>query len=185
MNDILYGLGWGLKGVELLIVLFWLYKFSKMRWKLFFGQKKDLASVQHHELYSSFLTAFCFLIFHLIGSELEQFLLSLQMDKQKHIGLFYTCMIVLRFSSLLTLFSLHLVRGCTFSPTARVCVYSTIVVMALMGMQLITRNYFDYHDLSIIYKVGLWICNLMAITALCTYPIRCLKGYFREKYAMA
>ncbi|CAM4105077.1 hypothetical protein [Pseudoalteromonas byunsanensis] len=185
MNDILYGFGWGLKGIELLIVLFWSYKFSKIRWKLFFGQKKDLSSVQHHELYSCFLTAFCFLIFHLMGSELEQFLLSLQMDKAEHIKLFYPCMIVLRVSLLLTLFCLHLVRGCTFSPTARICAYSTIVAIMLMGIQLIARGYFDYHDFSMVYKVGFWVCNLIVITALCTYPIRSLKDYFKEKHVMA
>ncbi|MCF6437492.1 MULTISPECIES: hypothetical protein [Pseudoalteromonas] len=185
MNDILYGLGWVLKGIELLIVLFWLHKFSTMRWKLFFGQKKDLSSVHHHELYSCFLAAFSVLVFHLIGSEVDQFTLSLTMDKVDQIKLFYTCGIIVQFSFAMILVCLHLVRGCTFSPTARICMYTTLVYISLLGMQLIARGYYDYHALSSMYRMGGWMCNLMVVTALCTYPIRCLKGYFREKYAMA
>ncbi|CAH9051574.1 hypothetical protein PSECIP111951_00420 [Pseudoalteromonas holothuriae] len=185
MNEIVYGFGWGLKGIELLILLFWVHKFSKMRRKLFFGVKKDLASVQHHELYSCFLTAFCFLIFHLISSELEQFLVALEMDKVEHIKLFYTSMAIMHFSFILTLFCLHLVRGCTFSSTARICVYTRIIYIMLLGMELISRGYYDYHDLGMVYIVGAWLCNFVAIAALATYPIRSIKEQFKQKRAAA
>ncbi|MBD1583450.1 hypothetical protein [Pseudoalteromonas sp. S16_S37] len=181
MNEFFYSAGWVLKVIELLIVLFWLYKFSKMKWKLFFGIKKDPFSVQRHELYSCFLTAFSFLIFHLIGSETEQLILSLQLDSNERIKLFYTTMIIVRFSFILTLVCLHLIRGCTFSATARICTYSSLVVMMLLGMELIARGYYDYHELSVIYVVGGWLCNFIAVGALCSYPIRSIKEYLKQR----
>ncbi|NOU50039.1 hypothetical protein HG263_05740 [Pseudoalteromonas sp. JBTF-M23] len=183
MNEFLYILGWVLKGIEFLIVIFWLRKFSRMRWKLFFGVKKDLASVQHHELYSCFLSSFCFLTFHLIGSEVDQFILSLEMDKLEQIKLFYTSGVIVQFSFAMTLMCSHLIRGCTFSPTARICMYTTLVYMMLQGMELISRAYYDYHNLGLIYQVGVWICNFIAVGALCTYPIRSLKDYFQQRRA--
>ncbi|MBD1580771.1 hypothetical protein [Pseudoalteromonas sp. S16_S37] len=185
MNEVLYYLGYFFNTIVFCIVLFWMKKFYSKRWKLFFGPKKDLATVQEHELYSNFLTAFCFLVFLLISFQLELFLLSLEMDLVEKIKLFYTSMVIVQFSWLLTLFCLHLVRGCTFSSAARICTYSTIVVMMLLGMQLISRGYFDYHELSIIYKVGLWICKVIILTALVTYPIRSIKDYFKQKRAAA
>ncbi|CAH9049985.1 hypothetical protein PSECIP111854_00441 [Pseudoalteromonas sp. CIP111854] len=185
MNEILYGLGWALNVVIFLVVIFWLQKFSKMRWKLFFGTRKDLVSVQHHELYSCFLTAFCFLIFHMMDSELEWFMLSLDMEKVEKIKLFYTSLIVLKFALLMTLFCFHLIRGCTFSPSARICTYVTLVFMMLLGMQLIARGYYDYHALNIVYIVGGWICNLIAIAALASYPVRSIKDHYKERRATA
>ncbi|CAH9052085.1 hypothetical protein PSECIP111951_00545 [Pseudoalteromonas holothuriae] len=185
MNEFLYNLGWVLKGVEFLIVIFWLQKFHKMRWKLFFGVKKDLASVQHHELYSCFLSAFCFLVFHLVGSEVDQFVLSLEMDKLEKIKLFYTSGVIIQFSFAMTLVCMHLVRGCTYSPTARICMYTTLVYMALLGMELIARGSYDYHDLGMVYVIGAWMCNFIAIGALCTYPIRSLKDHFRQRRVAA
>ncbi|WP_152087841.1 hypothetical protein [Pseudoalteromonas sp. A25] len=185
MNELLDIVSWILIGIELLVVLFWLHKFSKMKWKLFFGVRKDLTSVKHHELYSCFLTAFCFLIFHFVAVQLESFLLALQMEKVEHIKLFYTSMAICLFTLIATLFCLHLVRGCTFSSSARVIVYATLVQMMLLGMQLIARGYYDYHELSLLYKVVGWMCNFIAVGALCTYPVRSLKEKFKQRRAAA
>ncbi|CAH9067994.1 hypothetical protein PSECIP111951_03965 [Pseudoalteromonas holothuriae] len=183
MNEILYALGWIFNIAAFLIVVFWVKKFTAMKWKLFFGVKKDLVSVQHHELYSCFLTAFCFLLFRILGSELEYFILSLDMEKIEKIKLFYTTNTVFLFMFIATLFCLHLVRGCTFSKAARVCVYTTLVFMMLQGMQLIARGYYDYHALGMVYVIGGWMCNLIALTYVASYPIKSLKDYFREKRA--
>ncbi|CAH9049668.1 hypothetical protein PSECIP111854_00315 [Pseudoalteromonas sp. CIP111854] len=185
MNDFLHNLGWGLIVVEFLIVIYWVKQFSIMKWKLFFGIKKDLLTTQHHELHSCFLSAFCFLIFHLIGSEAEHYLLSLEMQRMAHIELFYTSMAIVQFMFGLTLFCLHLVRGCTFSPTARICMYTTLVMIMLHGMQLIARRYFDYHELNMVYILIGWTCNFIAISALATYPVRSIKDYFKQKRAAA
>ncbi|MBD1580685.1 hypothetical protein [Pseudoalteromonas sp. S16_S37] len=185
MNEFLFAISWVVIGVEFLIVLFWLHKFYRMRWKLFFGVKKDLKSIQQHELYSCFLTAFCMLIFHLVGSQTDKFILSLNMEKVEHIKLFYTSGVIVQFAFAMTLVCLHLVRGCTYSPTARICMYTTIVYMGLLGMQLIARGYYDYHNLSVLFKTVGWLCNIIAVGALCTYPIRSIKEHFKQRRAAA
>ncbi|NOU51963.1 hypothetical protein HG263_15630 [Pseudoalteromonas sp. JBTF-M23] len=185
MNEIFYGLGWVIKTIELFVVIFWVHQFSKLRWKLFFGIKKDLVSVEKHELYSCFLTAFAMLIFHLIASEVDQFILTLNMEQLEKIKLFYTSGVIVQFSFAMTLMCLHLIRDCTFSPTARICMYTTLVYMMLQGMELISRAYYDYHDLGLIYQVGVWVCNFIAVGALCTYPIRSIKEHFKQRRAAA
>lgn len=57
--------------------------------------------------------------------------------------------------------------------------------MVLLGMQLIARGYYDYHDLTFFYQVGAWTCNFIAVGALCTYPIRSLKEHFKQRRAAA
>jgi hypothetical protein len=185
MNEILFTIDWVVIGIECLVLCFWLHKFSKMKWRLFFGVKRDLASVQHHELYSCFLTAFCMLTFHLLVSQVDRFILELDIDKLEQIKLFYTSGAIVQFTFAMTLFCLHLIRGCTFSPTARICMYTTLMYMAFQGMQLIARGYYDYHDLSFVYKTGIWLCNIVAVGALCTYPIRSIKEHFKQRRAAA
>ncbi|NOU51255.1 hypothetical protein HG263_12025 [Pseudoalteromonas sp. JBTF-M23] len=183
MNEVLYGLGWVLKGIEVFVLAFIIFKFYQLRWKLFFGGRKDLPTIQHHELHSCFLSALCVLIFHVVNSEISLYILSIEMNKLEQIKLFYLSKAIVQFSFAATLFFLHLLRGCTFSKTARICMYTTLILMLMQGMQLTARGYFDYHELKIIYVTVGWICNIIIISAIAAYPLKSLKLYIKQKRA--
>ncbi|MBD1583246.1 hypothetical protein [Pseudoalteromonas sp. S16_S37] len=84
---------------------------------------------------------------------------------------------------LVTLFGLHLIRGCTFSPTARRCAYIVIATILLNMMQIVARVYFDYHELNIVYLIGGLTCNFAMVASVSIYPVREFKNYIKQKRA--
>ncbi|CAH9051589.1 hypothetical protein PSECIP111951_00423 [Pseudoalteromonas holothuriae] len=181
LNDFLYHLGWIFKSYEFFIVLwFVLTQFPKYRWSLFFAHHQSLNSLQLHEMHSCFMTVVVFMLFHTFGGEVEQYLLSLDFEQINRIKVFYTGMIAHMFLCMLTLYVIHRLRGCLFSKTARICLYTVFVSALFSYMELIARGYFDYHELTIVYRIGGWACNIIAIAALSIYPIRQTLGYFAK-----
>ncbi|BBN82340.1 hypothetical protein PA25_23250 [Pseudoalteromonas sp. A25] len=182
MNEFLYQLGWILKGYESLIVLWFLVtQLPKHGWSLFYARGKDLKSLQLHEMHSCFITILCFGLSHLYGSEIEQYLLSLQFEQVYRIRVFYAGMIGNLFLFIAMLTIAHRMKGCLFSQTARFCLYAKFTVITLIFIQLLARGYFDYHELSPIYTIGVWSCNIIAVTAMSIYPIRQTLAYFKQR----
>ncbi|NOU52050.1 hypothetical protein HG263_16075 [Pseudoalteromonas sp. JBTF-M23] len=182
LNDFLYQLGWIFNGYELVIVLwFILTQFPKHRWSLFYASHKTLNSLKLHEMHSCFMSAVVFMLFHTFGGEVEQYLLSLEFEQNNRIKVFYTGVIANLFICQLTLYIFHRLRGCLFSKTARVCIYMIFTMELFLFMQLIARGYFDYHELGMVYRIGIWICNIVAIASLSIYPIRQTLGYFKKR----
>ncbi|CAH9052095.1 hypothetical protein PSECIP111951_00547 [Pseudoalteromonas holothuriae] len=171
-----------MKGYEFLIVLwFFATQFSKHRWSLFYAHGKALHSLQLHEMHSCFITAWCFLLFHLLGSEIDQFFLGLLLSGlDDKIKVFYLAGMITQFMFLLAVFYLHRIRRCLFSKVARICLYTTIIVMSIQMMELIARGYFYYHELTPIYRSVGWASNILAISALSVYPIRQTLIYFKK-----
>ncbi|CAH9049989.1 hypothetical protein PSECIP111854_00442 [Pseudoalteromonas sp. CIP111854] len=182
LNDLLYQLGWVLKGYEFLIVLWFLVtQFPTHKWSLFYAHGKALKSLQLHEMHSCFMTSLCLLFFHLLGSEIDMFFLGpLLSGLDDKIKVFYLAGMINQFMFLLAVFYLHRIRRCLFSKTARICLYTTIIVMMLQMMELIARGYFDYHELKFVYILTFWACNLISLAALSIYPIRQTLSYFKK-----
>ncbi|CAH9051584.1 hypothetical protein PSECIP111951_00422 [Pseudoalteromonas holothuriae] len=181
-NDFLYQLGWVFKGYELLIILWFVVtQFPKHRWSLFFARHQSLNSLQLHEMHSCFMAAVCFFTVHVFASELDQFILNMIPKLGDKIRLFYLVSMMSFFLFQLMLVCVHRIKGCLFSKATRICLYTSIVHMALLFMQLIARGYFDYHELSMVYVIGGWACNIIAIAALSIYPIRQTLGYFNTQ----
>ncbi|BBN80641.1 hypothetical protein PA25_06260 [Pseudoalteromonas sp. A25] len=182
LNDYLYHLGWIFIGYESVIVLWFLItQFPKHRWSLFYARHRTLNFLPLHEMHSCFMSAVVFLLFHAVGSEVEHYLLSFKLEVVTHIRVFYMGMIAQQFATLVVLYTLHRLRGCLFSKTARIIMYTTFLYAAFLFMQLIARGYFDYHELGIVYRVGGWTCNTVGIAALSIYPIRQTLGYFQKR----
>ncbi|BBN80638.1 hypothetical protein PA25_06230 [Pseudoalteromonas sp. A25] len=182
LNDFLNHLAWIFKGYEALIVLWFLItQFPKYRWSLFYARHHTLNSLPLHELHSCFMTALCYLLFHLYSSEIDNFIIRQLSTVDGQIKLFYLTAMINQFLFLLTLFSLHRFKGCFFSKTARVNLYTTLALMALLFMQLVARGYFDYHELGMVYVFGGWACNIISVSALSIYPIRQTLGYFQKR----
>ncbi|NOU52870.1 hypothetical protein HG263_20405 [Pseudoalteromonas sp. JBTF-M23] len=56
--------------------------------------------------------------------------------------------------------------------------------MTLQFIQLIARGYFDYHALVMTYFVAVWVCNIVAVSAMSIYPIRQTLVYFKQRGAL-
>ncbi|CAH9049671.1 hypothetical protein PSECIP111854_00318 [Pseudoalteromonas sp. CIP111854] len=181
LNAFLSHLGWIFKSYETLIVIWFLVtQLPTHKWLLLTALKEDLCTLRLHEMHSCFMTAVCYLLFHLYSGEVDAFIITQLSTIDGQIKLFYLTAMINQFLFLLTLFSLHRLKGCFFSRTARVSIYTTLVFMALLFMQLIARGYFDYHELKMVYVFGGWACNIIAVAALSIYPIRQTLAYFAK-----
>ncbi|CAH9052090.1 hypothetical protein PSECIP111951_00546 [Pseudoalteromonas holothuriae] len=182
LNDLVYQLGWFVKGYEFLIVLWFLVtELPTSRWSLFYARGRALSSLQLHEMHSCFMTSLCLLFFHLLGSELEQLLIGPLMSKlDDKMKLFYLAGMIHSFAFIVTLFYLHRIKSCLFSRTARINLYCSFTFMTLKMLQLVARGYFDYHAFKSLYFYVGWTFNFVSIAAISIYPIRQTLIYFKK-----
>ncbi|MCG7552107.1 hypothetical protein [Pseudoalteromonas sp. Of11M-6] len=182
MTDFFVFTGGAIRVLEILIVLYLLFKFKNRKWSLFFGGKSSLKTIQDHELHSCFLSALTVMVFHFISSNLAQHIVTIEgMEKLELRQFFYFSMFTCSMLFAVTLFGLHKIRGCSFSPTARRCLYITFLMTSLQLMQFVSRGMLDSNLLSPLYKYGVVMLNLMTLTAVAVYPISKLANLKRIK----
>ncbi|OCQ23401.1 hypothetical protein A7985_05530 [Pseudoalteromonas luteoviolacea] len=172
MNEILGGIGWLIRGVELLLLLFMLIQFKKHRWNLFFGGKTSCMSSDENEMHSSFICIICVLFFYTTGQGLASSMLELQeLDKFELRRLFYFSLNVNAALMAGAIYVLHRIRKCRFSITAKRCLHLIVLIVLINTIQLIARGYFDFNGLQSIYR-GLTVgCNLLALFIVAVYPV--------------
>ncbi|MEZ7207152.1 hypothetical protein [Pseudoalteromonas sp. DY56-GL79] len=182
MTDFFVITGGAIRVLEILIVLYLLFKFKNRKWSLFFGGKSSLKTIQDHELHSCFLSALTVMVFHFISSNLAQHIVTIEgMEKLELRQFFYFSMFTCSMLFAFTLFGLHKIRGCSFSPTARRCLYITFLMTSLQLMQFVSRGMLDSDLLSPLYKYGVVVLNLMTLTVVAVYPISKLANLKRIK----
>lgn len=183
MSEFFVATGWIIRAFEVLIVLYLLIKFKNYRWSLFFGGKSDLKTIHDHEIHSCFLAAFTVMVFHFASSTFAQYIITLDMERMALRQFFYFSMFCFSFAFGLTLFALHLIRGCSFSPTARFCLYVTSLMMLLQLTQFIARGLLDSSVLSPIYKYGVVCLNILTLSIVAKHPLQRLQLLAQKKGA--
>ncbi|KZN44047.1 hypothetical protein [Pseudoalteromonas luteoviolacea] len=164
-----------LKIAQAIIVIFLLIKFSDHRFSLLFGGKKSLKSLEDHELHSCFISAFCVLVFQFISTEMAKHFLASEMELSLLKKVYYFIHIAVATVFACTLYFLHSLRGCSFSNTAKRCLYLTVVSVLLFMMQLIARGFFNYDGLSPFYSVAALVIHALLVVNVAIYPVKALK----------
>lgn len=175
MNEFQIAMDIVLKVSQAIIVIFLLVKFSEHRLSLLFGGKKSLKTLEDHELHSCFIAAFCVLVFQFISIEMAKHLLASDMEKMQLRRVYYFINIAVATVFAGTLYFLHSLRGCSFSNTAKRCLYLTVISILLFMMQLIARGFIGYEGLSPFYRVSALIIDSLLLVNVAIYPIKILK----------
>ncbi|MEQ3513630.1 hypothetical protein ABMY35_09870 [Pseudoalteromonas sp. BZB3] len=183
MNNFFEATDWLIRGFEVFVVLYLLIKFKDRRWSLFFGGKRDLKTIDDHELHSCFLAAFTVMVFHFASSGFAQYIITMDMERMALRQFFYFSMFCFSIAFGLTLFALHLIRGCSFSPTARFCLYVTFLMMMLQMAQFIIRGMLDSNVLFDVYQYGVVCLNLLTLSIVAKHPVGRLYLFARKKGA--
>ena len=171
MNEFFVFTGWVIRVFEVFIVLYLLLKFKDRRWSLFFGGREDLKSIEDHELHSCFLAALTVMVFHFSSSSFSQFVLTIDMERMALRQVFYFSMFSFSIAFAVALFALHLIRNCSFSPTARMCLYITVLMSSLQMAQFISHALNDSTVLNNIYRYGVVLLNIATLTVVSKYPV--------------
>ena len=164
--------GWIIKSLEVLTVLFLVVTFSKHKFALFFGGKKNLNSQSDHTLHSCFIAALTVMVFHFVSSALAQHIIALEMEKMMLRQFFYFTMFSCSMAFAVTLFLLHVMRGCTFSLTARLCIYLSILQAMLQMLQFIMRGMLDNSMLSPFYSTTVVVLNVLSLAVVASFPVK-------------
>ena len=183
MSDFFVATGWIIRAFEVLIVLYLIIKFKNYRWSLFFGGKSDLKTLNDHEIHSCFLTAFTVMVFHFASSSFAQYVITVDMERMALRQLFYFSMFCFSIAFGLTLFAFHLIRGCSFSPTARFCLYVTFLMMLLQMAQFIVRGMLDSNILFDVYQYGVVCLNILTLSIVAKHPLQRLQLLAQKKGA--
>lgn len=164
---------WVIRVIEAFILLFLLIKFNSRRISLFFGGKKNLKTIDDHELHSCFLSALTVLVFHFTSSNLAQYILSIDgMERMELRQFFYFSMIICSVAFTGALFVLHLIRGCSFSPTARKCLYLALIMCILQAMQFVAHAIIGSDVLTPFYRYGVVMLNITSLSVVAAYPLK-------------
>ncbi|CAH9067996.1 hypothetical protein PSECIP111951_03966 [Pseudoalteromonas holothuriae] len=166
--------------IGLLLLWFIVTQFPTYRWRLFFVRKGQLISLQQHEMYSCLITVTCFFWVRVLVEPLEVYLLMLDIDLNSKIKIFYSSQVGTITILIVSIFLMHRFIRCLFSVSTRVCLYALLVCISVSFIQLVARGYFDYHELSFVYKLGGWGASLVSICAMSLYPIRQTLAYFKR-----
>ncbi|TMO02897.1 hypothetical protein [Pseudoalteromonas sp. S558] len=172
MIDFTTAIDWTIRTLEVFVVIFLLVTFSKHRQALFFGGKNSLKSINDHTLHSCFIAALTVMVFHFISSNLAQHIITIEMSKLALRQFFYFSMFCCSMAFVITLFFLHAIRGCTFSITARFCLYLALAQALLQMTQFVMRGLFDNSILSPAYSAGVVLLNIASLIVVSIYPIK-------------
>ncbi|CAM4263600.1 hypothetical protein [Pseudoalteromonas maricaloris] len=184
MSDFFVITGWAIRMFEVLIVLYILFKFKNRRWSLFFGGKSSLKTIQDHELHSCFLSAFTVMVFHFTSSNLAQHIVTIQgMEKFALRQFFYFSMFSCSMAFAAALFFLHKIRGCSFSPTARNCLYITFLMSTLQMLQFVSHGLLDSNRITLFYQYGVVVLNISTLAVVANHPIRNMVRKLNRKEA--
>ncbi|WP_158678227.1 hypothetical protein [Pseudoalteromonas sp. T1lg23B] len=66
------------------------------------------------------------------------------------------------------------------SAAAHRCLFLTLCMIVVLGIQLTARGYFDYHELKPLYATSVWIINLSTLAAVYQYPIKHTRMYLKK-----
>ncbi|MCF2826887.1 MULTISPECIES: hypothetical protein [unclassified Pseudoalteromonas] len=184
MNDFFVISDWMIRALEVLICLYLLFKFKNRRWSLFFGGKNSLKTIQDHELHSCFLSAFTVMVFHFTSSNLAQHIVTIQgMEKLALRHFFYFSMFSCSMAFAAALFFLHKIRGCSFSPTARNCLYITFLMSTLQMLQFVSHGLLDSNRFTLFYQYGVVVLNVTTLAVVANHPIRHMLRKLNRKEA--
>jgi hypothetical protein len=173
MTDFFVTTGWIIRAFEAFILLYLIIKFKNHRTSLFFGGQKNLKTIDDHELHSCFISALTVMVFHFTSANLAEYILAIKgMERMELRQFYYFSMFICSVAFSAALFALHLIRGCTFSPTARQCLYVALLMCILQCTQFIARAIIGTDILSPIYKYGVVILNLMTLSIVASYPLK-------------
>lgn len=175
MSEFEIGVDIILKIAQAIIVIFLLVKFSERKFSLLFGGKKNLITIEDHELHSCFISALCVLVFQFISTEMVKHFLVSEMEISLLKKVFYFINIAIATVFACTLFFLHSLRGCSFSNTAKRCLYLTVLAVFLFMMQLIARGFLNYDGLSPFYSVAAIVIHALLVINVALYPLKQIK----------
>ncbi|KZN61534.1 hypothetical protein [Pseudoalteromonas luteoviolacea] len=175
MSEALVYIGLMIRVLEVFVVVFLLLQFKKHKWSLFFGGKSSLKTIDDHELHSCFIAALCVVVFHNVGNTLAAQVLASGMEKLELRRIYYFILMLNSFACSIAIYFLHSLRHCSFSKTAKRCLYLAIITASLCFMQLIARGIFDYNAFSPFYKIALLGCNITTLVVVALHPVKAYK----------
>ncbi|WP_024608344.1 hypothetical protein [Pseudoalteromonas sp. TAB23] len=172
MIDFITATDWTIRALEVLIILFLLATLNKYRLALFFGGKSNLKSIADHTMHSCFIAALTVMVFHFVSSSLAQYIITIEMSKLALRQFFYFTMFSCSMAFVVALFFLHTIRSCTFSTTARFCLYFALAQAILQLTQFIMRGLLDNNLLSPAYSYSVLALNILSLGVVTIYPVK-------------
>ncbi|TMP30353.1 hypothetical protein CWB99_06315 [Pseudoalteromonas rubra] len=170
MSEFYVVTGWTLRCLQLMVVIYLLYYFKQYRLNLLFGGKASLKTISDHKLHSCFLTALTCLIFNITSGQLASFILALEIDLQIKIQIYYFTLVCCGVSYAVTLYIVHLIRGCLFTQAARYTLYITFLLVLLNALQLVLRGFLESNAIYALYGPITVCANIMIWLIVAKYP---------------
>ena len=181
MIDFITATDWTIRALEMLIIVFLLATLNKHRSALFFGGKSNLKSIDDHTMHSCFIAALTVMVFHFVSSSLAQYIITIEMSKLALRQFFYFTMFSCSMSFVVALFFMHSIRGCTFSTTARFCLYLALAQSVVQLIQFIMRGLLDNSMLSPAYSFSVVVLNILSLGVVAIYPVKKFTGLLRKE----
>jgi len=181
-----------LKALGILIIKFEIFAFIMISIlfireiiPLLFHGKSNIKGEKDSALYSCLLSALTVAIFHIMTSEVRDFIFSFDWEKMKLRKLFYLSMLLMECVFVLTLFLVHKIKGCQFSLVAHFCFMTSSIMCLIQLVQLYFRGFLGLEFFVPYYKLTVVSINLLVLVIISIYPLGSLYRILKlskEKY---
>ncbi|MCF2825676.1 MULTISPECIES: hypothetical protein [unclassified Pseudoalteromonas] len=139
--------------------------------RLVFGGKSDINSERDAFLHSCFITAVSVAVFHVSTSTIREMILGLDLERMELRQVFYFFMFIMEMAFIVCVFSLHKIRGCSFSHVARVALLLALVMCANQIIQFFIRGVIGLDYYMPFYKGVILFVNIGTLMAVGVYPL--------------
>ncbi len=175
-NEFFYYLDFLIKGLEFLaLIVILLISYQKIS-VLLWGGGNNIHTKDDASLHSCFISVLTVAVFHFIGSSLAQYTLSLDLEKMALRQVYYFMMFIIEFIFISSLFVLHKIRNCPFSPAARYCMYFSTILCIVQMIEFISRGVLDSNTFTLSYRTFVVLINLATLYVVSYYPLKYLKN---------
>ncbi|KZN62883.1 hypothetical protein N473_18380 [Pseudoalteromonas luteoviolacea CPMOR-1] len=157
----------GLQISLVLALIYFVFTAKSQRVARIYDKRFELKTKQEQCFASFWITFFCLFIYILIDEQITNTIIAADLDYLLRRKLFYFFRICGVLMFLVSVYSLHSLRQCAFSPATRIAFYISIPVVSIFFLQLILRGYLEIEALVPLYRwLAIVQCSTLSVVVL-------------------
>lgn len=172
------------RGLQISLVLVFIYfvvTAKGQRVVRIYDKQFEIKTEQEQCFVSFWITFFCLFIHILIDEQVSNTIIAADLDYLLRRKIFYFLKLSCTLVFIVSIYAVHLLRRCPYSPATRVVFYISIPVASIFFVQLILRGYLEIEALVPLYHwLAIVQCFVLSIVVL-SYPVKEIYQSYRKK----
>ncbi|KZN38719.1 hypothetical protein [Pseudoalteromonas luteoviolacea] len=168
--------------VLILSAVYIVFRVKETGVRVFFNRGYKLKGKREHDFISWCFTLLVYTLFNYIDTIITGLVISLETDYLLRRKLFYLSKIFFFILLYMSLYALHMMRGCSFSAVTRGAYYLGLIPITLYMVQLISRGYYDVNVItSVNFRFLISLYATISCVLFISYPVKSLYQRYQKE----